>query len=718
MTGARLAAFDTRFKKQIATQGAGINWRNLTMKKRVLFILITFLIVPMILLLALEASLYILGFKTTYEREDPFLGFQAIDPLFEKVQIGDATEEIMYVTRKTKWPWFNQQQFKAKKPENGYRVFCFGGSTTFGRPYSFKTSFSNWLQVLLQSLDSHTYYEVVNVGGVSYASYRIINLMKEMVNYEPDLFIVYSGHNEFLEDRTYSDILQETPIVTKLRTQLNRLRTYSLARSIWLQLQDQTREEAQRKFQMTGEVSAILDQSFGRALYHRDPVKEKAILNHFRFNLERMVEIAEEYGVRLLFVVPPSNEKDFSPFKSQFYNSLNAEQMKKWYELYEDGQSKLHEEDYQGALQSFREAAEIDSGYADLRYRMGKCLLALDQYQEAKSEFVVARDFDVAPLRATSKIEQIVREVGQKRGIPTVNLVSILETKTAESLGNTILGRELFFDHAHPTIEVHQLLAEELLKTMLRHKLVESEKSWQAINRTALYESVMASMDSTFYAMRDLNLAKVLNWAGKHEEAIPFIIRAAERNRNHPEAQYLRGLVFQEEGKFEQAEQFYRKTIAIDSTYSKAYNALGTIYEKNNLLDRAIPSFKNAIRYQPDYDHAYYNLGNTFYRKGRMEDAIQAYLQALRLNPNHPKALNNLGGIYMTKKAYYEAIQAFERTLEIEPDNFKAYSNLGVIYFQKGNWDKSQAMFEKVLEIIPDDNVAEQWLKRLKQRNN
>ena len=35
-------------------------------------------------------------------------------------------------------------------------------------------------------------------GGVSYASYRVAALMEELVRYEPDLFVIYSGHNEFL----------------------------------------------------------------------------------------------------------------------------------------------------------------------------------------------------------------------------------------------------------------------------------------------------------------------------------------------------------------------------------------------------------------------------------------------------------------------------------------------------------------------------------------
>ncbi len=45
--------------------------------------------------------------------------------------------------------------------------------------------------------------EVINVGGISYASYRIAAILDEVLQHEPDLVVIYMGHNEFLEARTY-----------------------------------------------------------------------------------------------------------------------------------------------------------------------------------------------------------------------------------------------------------------------------------------------------------------------------------------------------------------------------------------------------------------------------------------------------------------------------------------------------------------------------------
>ncbi len=110
------------------------------------------------------------------------------------------------VTAEGKLTLFNPQSFPMRKG-GATRVFCVGGSTTFGRPYDDTTSFCGWLRELLPVADPSRDWEVINAGGVSYASYRVALLMEELIDYEPDIFVVYSGHNEFLERRTYSQII-------------------------------------------------------------------------------------------------------------------------------------------------------------------------------------------------------------------------------------------------------------------------------------------------------------------------------------------------------------------------------------------------------------------------------------------------------------------------------------------------------------------------------
>ena len=42
-----------------------------------------------------------------------------------------------------------------------YRIFCLGGSTTYGRPYNDTTSFAGWLRELLPVADPQRRWEVI-----------------------------------------------------------------------------------------------------------------------------------------------------------------------------------------------------------------------------------------------------------------------------------------------------------------------------------------------------------------------------------------------------------------------------------------------------------------------------------------------------------------------------------------------------------------------------
>ena len=61
--------------------------------------------------------------------------------------------------------------------------------------------------------------EVINAGGICYASYRLLDLVDECLNYEPDLIIVMCGHNEFLEPRHYGNLQTKNswPVWEQLR---------------------------------------------------------------------------------------------------------------------------------------------------------------------------------------------------------------------------------------------------------------------------------------------------------------------------------------------------------------------------------------------------------------------------------------------------------------------------------------------------------------------
>ncbi|NQV32511.1 MAG: SGNH/GDSL hydrolase family protein, partial [Phycisphaeraceae bacterium] len=241
--------------------------------------------------------------------EDPFISFGSLRPLFVLDASGAAFETSPERTR-----YFCPQTFSAIKDANTFRIFCLGGSTVQGRPYSVETSFSTWLKLNLEVLCPEKNIEMVNCGGISYASYRLIPMMQELLEYEPDLLILCTGQNEFLEERTYHRIKRIPRPLIGLHQALLYVRTYNLANR-WLASRQKRTEPTPS---LSAEVQPRLDMKSGLETYHRDPVLHDSIMAEFSYNLEVLIGKAQRANVPMILMNPVSNLKDCPPFKSEF----------------------------------------------------------------------------------------------------------------------------------------------------------------------------------------------------------------------------------------------------------------------------------------------------------------------------------------------------------------------------------------------------------------
>src|SRR2546423_5651298 len=151
---------------------------KLALWKKVLFCAITcggFFIV-------VELGLALVGVHPILYQRDPYVGFSSRMPLF--VHDPESKDPTAMVTAKNKQRIFNFQRFSNPKAPKTFRIFCIGGSTTYGHPYDDKTSFCGWLRAALPKADPSRHWEVINCGGISYASYRAALLMEELIQYQ------------------------------------------------------------------------------------------------------------------------------------------------------------------------------------------------------------------------------------------------------------------------------------------------------------------------------------------------------------------------------------------------------------------------------------------------------------------------------------------------------------------------------------------------------
>jgi len=600
----------------------------------------------LVFFLLLEGGLALFGIKPALQTEDPFVGFASHAPLFVPAP-GSKGGQVL-TTASNKKDYFNRQSFPQEKGPGTYRIFCLGGSTTYGRPYDDTTSFAGWLRELLPEADRSRKWEVINAGGISYASYRIAHLMEELINYQPDLFIIYTGHNEFLEERTYRKLRDIPPLVRSAASLLARTRTWSAMSTGLQKLNIHPQSEKEDRVNLAAEVDTILDQSVGPERYTRDDSLQENILKHYRISLERMVQLARSVGAQVIFVTPASNLKDCSPFKSQHTDGINKADLQRSEELLLMSTPFAWEKEWGGILQLLDEAVELDPRFAELHYRRGQALLGLGRFEEAKKTLRLARDEDVCPLRALTPMRRIVTEVAREQGVMLLDFEDLLQQRMQSTKGYSILGQEYFLDHVHPTIEGHKILAVALIEAMGNQGLVQPGPGWGEGAIAAVAAKIEGGIDQETHGRALANLARVFLWAGKNEDAARLARQALDMAGENQEvainATSTVSTAYMRDNQPKRALQQIYSSIAKAPGSVELRLKLGQI-----LLDRRFRKLEEAAanlllvtQLMPYYDWGHALFGIAMAERGRPGIAFPSLMQALRLNPNNSGARQKL----------------------------------------------------------------------------
>jgi len=484
--------------------------------------------------LLVEGVLAIFDIPKGESSQDPFVGFSSQERLFtDSVFIENGKNIPVMITYPDKLELFPNESFTQTKSANTLRAFCVGGSTTYGRPYSPRTSFCSWLEDFLNYVDPDHKWEVVNAGGVSYASYRIALLMEELIQYEPDLVVVYTGHNEFLERRTYSKILRLPVVLRDLGTLASKLRIYSLLNDI-IEYRATGKGKPGYVHKLSKEVNPILDQAIGPEDYVRDDEQKKDIVAHFKFNLTRIIKLARSVDAKVILVTPASKMRHEAPFKSQHRSDFGQSALQEWETNYESALESVRQKEFEAALNRILIAETIDPRYAHTFALKGDILFALGRYGEAKVAYRRAIDEDVCPLRAITPLRTAVTDIGHEMNVPVVDFDLILSERSPEG----ITGEEMFLDHVHPTIEGHKILALEIMDEIIKSGLVRAPRPMSEEGIESIEEIKLSQVDREAHAKALMNLAMLANWGGKFREGITLALRAVDLDPEYVDAYY------------------------------------------------------------------------------------------------------------------------------------------------------------------------------------
>lgn len=436
----------------------------------------------LVVLAAAELGLRLLGLPAERARPDPFAGFSHTQPLFVRGEAADGTPvfhtapgRLLSATGRPDEEV--PRQFPVAKRPGTFRAFVLGDSSAAGVPYGTEYAFSSWLARRLTAALPDRPIEVVNAAVPGYASRRLTIVADEVLGYEPDLLIVYVGHNEYAERRYYRHLIDMDPRLFRLRERLAGTRLWALAAALrpaapagdglprfdW----NDTRTDRQEMF-------AVIDARV-RGEQYATP-RERAYMEiMYRDNLTAIVRTARAAGVPVLLVTQSQNFADWAPCASAHRADLAPDDLARWTAPVDAGTRLAATGDCAAALAPYEQALAIDDTHADLHFRIAACLRTLGRFAAARDHYRRASDLDQVPCGAPLRLNEIVREVAAAEGA----LLADAEPALAAASANGLVGDDLFCDWAHPNLRAQQLIAATIADTLRSAGLPAPADQWR-----------------------------------------------------------------------------------------------------------------------------------------------------------------------------------------------------------------------------------------------
>jgi len=357
-------------------------------------------------------------------------------------------------------PFFPQGMFRtprpyvipAKKPPGTYRIFVLGESVAWGDPDP-SYGFGRYLEVMLRERYPQAKFEVINTSITAINSHALLPMVRDLTQYQPDFFVIYTGNTEVVGPFGPGTVL------TPWDLSLPAIRTRIFLNSTRLgQLVGKVTNANQKNAPGWRGMEMFLDRQV-----RADSPQMKPVYENFAANLRDIVAVARRSGAQVVISTVATNLKDCAPFASLHREGMRDDEQRSWEALVQRGADLENAGSHADALKLYLSAADIDPQYAELQFRIARCLWALGDFAGAKVRFVRAQDLDTLRFRADSRLNEVIRALaGTGPGVGVVDAAAVFAGESAHE----VPGSELFYEHVHMNPRGTYLLARAFFRQL------------------------------------------------------------------------------------------------------------------------------------------------------------------------------------------------------------------------------------------------------------
>jgi tetratricopeptide (TPR) repeat protein len=595
-----------------------------------------------------------------------------------------------YFTRFEFNPSTSPDYFLVPKPPGTFRIFCLGGSTTVGFPYWYNAALSSFLRDRLRLMLPGRQVDVINLAMTATNSFTVLDMAREVVEYEPDLVIVYDGHNEFygaLGVASHESF--SAPRWLKLLS-LRLLRFYTV----------QLIRDGIGLFAGSGEDPAagrppgtMMEKlARGRAIPYGSSLYREGE-ETFRRNLEDLRDLLRRHRVPLILGTQVSNLRDQAPFVSGNIPE-GPEESARFHQRFNEGISAFLDGRPAEALVSLRSLVPSDSLRAETLYWIARCLDTLGRPREAEQAYVLARDYDQLRFRTSSDFNRIILSMADDTTTSVVDVEQAFRAHSPDSL----IGSSLIFEHLHPRSWGEYLMAQAYAREMRRRGLPVPAGEWHAVDMRSdslLWESrPVTELDERTASRR----TEVLMSGWPFTDQFPIVDAV-------PPGDTLGQL----------AESLVRARIG----WPEAHDEAASWYLSRNDLAAAAKEYRAIVNQLPMISvQPYLKLARVLVALGRFDELDTVFRQSLNVTPTI-LAVRALGDIARQRGRFAEAAEWYRKTFMFPQQPGEQAENgtlLALSLEAAGDTTGARQEAGRVLAIRPDHRPAINLLARLAVR--
>lgn len=195
-------------------------------------------------------------------------------------------------------------------------------------------------------------------------------------------------------------------------------------------------------------------------------------------------------------------------------------------------------------------------------------------------------------------------------------------------------------------------------------------------------------------------LGVVLIRQGRHKEALPFLLRAADERRDVAQVQSNLSAVYLALERFQDALPACQRAIALAPASADDFNNLGMIHKGLDRPDAAIEAYARAVALQPGHAPALFNLGTLLARLDRWADALATLQRAEQAAPPDAPVdkmadlTKEIGRCLMALGDPEAAIGLCRRFLARHPDQSAVRGNLALALLVTGQYAEGWQAYE------------------------